>query len=240
MKFLSTVAVGLASMSATVMGSKYPYERLDKDNAVLLVVDLQDGLYNAVRDFEPVTFKESIIAHAAIGKLFNLPVVLTTSAEQGPNGPLPKEITDMYPNATFIKRQGEVDAWDNEDFRNAVKATHKTQIIMAGIVTDVCTAHLALSLRAEGYSVWANAEASGSSSTFVREISNDRMRHAGVQVVSLFSIICDLMRDWRNVPGAAEVLPYLDKYFPVYGMVARAHAAATTGGVLQPGEAGLI
>ncbi|KAL7905274.1 Isochorismatase hydrolase [Trichoderma velutinum] len=240
MKFLSTVAVALASMSATVLGSKYPYERLDKEKAVLLVVDLQDGLYNAVRDFEPVTFKESIIAHAAIGKLFDLPVILTTSAEQGPNGPLPKEITGMYPNATFIKRQGEVDAWDNKDFRNAVEATNRTQVILAGIVTDVCTAHLALSLRAEGYSVWANAEASGSSSTFVRDVSNDRMRHAGVQVVSLFSIVCDLMRDWRNVPGAAEVLPYLDKYFPVYGMVARAHAAAKTDGVLQPGEAGLI
>jgi hypothetical protein len=61
----------------------YPYERLDKEKAVLLVVDLQDGLYNAVRDFEPVTYKESIIAHAAIGKLFDLPVILTTSAEQG-------------------------------------------------------------------------------------------------------------------------------------------------------------
>lgn len=50
---------------------------------VVLVVDLQDGLYNAVRDFDPVPFKESIIAHAAIGKLFDLPVILTTSAEQG-------------------------------------------------------------------------------------------------------------------------------------------------------------
>ncbi|PTB65009.1 Isochorismatase hydrolase [Trichoderma citrinoviride] len=240
MKFFSTAAVALASLSATVMASRYPYERLDKDKAVLLVVDLQVGLYNAVRDFDPVTYKESIIAHAAIGKLFDLPVILTTSAEQGPNGPLPKEITEMYPNSTFIKRQGEVDAWDNPDFQAAVKATNKTQIIMAGIVTDVCTTHLALSLRDAGYSVWANAEASGTSSTFVREIANDRMRHAGVQIVSLFSIVCDLMRDWRNVPGAAEVLPYLDQYFPVYGMVARAHAAAKTDGVIQPGEAGLI
>lgn len=81
----------------------YPYERLEKDKAVglnlsnlslwrslmlthskvLLVVDLQVGLYNAVRDFDPVTYKESIIGHAAIGQLFDLPVILTTSAEQG-------------------------------------------------------------------------------------------------------------------------------------------------------------
>ncbi len=45
----------------------------------------------------------------------------------------------MYPNAPLIKRQGEVDAWDNADFRAAIKATNRTQIIIAGIVTDVCT-----------------------------------------------------------------------------------------------------
>ena len=43
----------------------------------------------------------------------------------------------MHPDAPYIKRNGEVNAWDNEDFRNAVKATGKTQIIIAGITTDV-------------------------------------------------------------------------------------------------------
>ena len=43
----------------------------------------------------------------------------------------------MHPNATFVKRNGEVDAWDNSDFRAAVNATGKTQIILAGITTDV-------------------------------------------------------------------------------------------------------
>lgn len=49
------------------------------------------------------------MAHAALGKLFDLPVIMTTSAQQGPNGPLPKEIVEMYPDAPLIKRQGEVE-----------------------------------------------------------------------------------------------------------------------------------
>lgn len=44
----------------------------------------------------------------------------------------------MYPNAPLIQRHGEVDAWDNAEFRAAVKATGKKQIVLAGIVTDVC------------------------------------------------------------------------------------------------------
>ncbi|KAI9734382.1 MAG: hypothetical protein M1834_002489 [Cirrosporium novae-zelandiae] len=165
---------------------------------------------------------------------------MTTSAQQGPNGPLPKQILDMYPNATLIKRQGEVDAWDNADFRAAVRATGKKQIIMAGITTDVCTAFLALSLRAEGYSVWANIEASGTTTPLIRDASNLRMQAAGVQLVSLFSIVCDLMRDWRNTPGSAEVLPWLNQYYPVYGYLAANHLAAIENGSIIPGEIGLI
>ena len=47
------------------------------------------------------------------------------------------EVLALHPNATLIKRQGEVDAWDNADFRAAVKATGKSQVIMAGITTEV-------------------------------------------------------------------------------------------------------
>ena len=43
----------------------------------------------------------------------------------------------MHPDAPYIKRQGEVDAWDNADFRQAVEATGKKQIIIGGITTDV-------------------------------------------------------------------------------------------------------
>ena len=66
------------------------------------------------------------------------------------------------------------------------------------------------------------------------------MQAAGVQMVSLFSIVCDLMRDWRNTPGAATVLPWLDQYMPVYGYLARGHLAAIENGTIIPGEAGLI
>lgn len=207
---------------------------------MLLIVDLQVGLYNLARDFDPTLYRDQILAYSALGKVFDLPVVMTTSAEEGPNGPLPREILEMHPDAPLVQRQGEVDAWDSEEFRQAVQATNKSQVIVAGIATDVCTTFLALSLREAGYSVWANAEASGTTSTLVRDISNDRMARAGVQIVSLFSIAADLMRDWRNVPGSSEMIPYFDKYFPVWGYVARGHAAAVNNGTIQPGQEGLI
>jgi len=134
MKFL----IYFATLFAICSGNKVHWERLEIDKAMLLVLDLQVGLYTLARDFDPTLYRQNMIAHAAIGKAFDIPVVLTTSSQNGPNGPLPKEILEMYPDAPLIQRQGEVSAWDNADFRAAVRATNRTQIIVGGIVTDVC------------------------------------------------------------------------------------------------------
>ncbi|KAI9163845.1 putative hydrolase YcaC [Paramyrothecium foliicola] len=239
MKFLSMLAMGLCS-TVVAASKKVKYERLDKSKAALLIVDLQVGLYGVARDFDPNLYRDQMIAHAAIGKAFDIPVVLTTSAEVGPNGPLPKEILEMYSNQTVIQRQGEVNAWDSKAFRDAVIATGRTQFIIAGIATDVCTTFLALSLRDQGFEVYANVEASGTTTALVRDVSNDRMAQAGVQNLSFFAIVCELMRDWRSKPGAQELIPFFDKYYPAWAYVARAHAHAIKGGVLQPGQEEII
>lgn len=162
----------------------------------------------------------------------------------------------MHEGKPLIKRNGEVNAWDNADFRKAVEATGKKQIIVAGITTDVrrtflilalnqrapiqvCVEFLTMSLVQEGYSVYVSAEASGTFNERIAREAFDRMRKAGVQIQSNFGLATDLMRDWRNTPGAVELLPYFDEYLPAYGFVARAHLAAAKNGTVQPGEEGL-
>lgn len=101
------------------------------------------------------------------------------------------------------------------------------------------TEFLALSLRAAGYTVFANTEASGTFSSRLAADANRRMENAGVILQGMFAIAMDLMRDWRNTPGSLQVLPFLDQYLPAYGFVARHHEAAVLNGILVPGEAGL-
>ncbi|KAJ8077817.1 hypothetical protein AAF712_011450 [Marasmius tenuissimus] len=227
MRVSFTLLAGAAAALTGLQGALgYTFERLDKNNTVLLIVDHQIGLFELVKDFEPVEFRNNVLAHAELGKVFNLPTVMTTSTETGPNGPMLKEVLDMHPEAPLIKREGEVNAWDNSDFRAAVKATGKTQVILASIVTDVCTAFLAMSLREEGYTVFHNSEASGTYNKRIANEANDRMKDAGVQNLSMFAIATDLMRDWRATPGLPELLPFFDKYFPVYGVLARNYNTA--------------
>ena len=122
-----------------------PYVRLDKNNAAVLLVDHQAGLLSLVRDIDPDKFKNNVLALADLARYFKLPTILTTSFETGPNGPLVPELKQMFPDAPYIARPGNINAWDNEDFVKAVKATGKKQLIIAGVVTEVCVAFPALS-----------------------------------------------------------------------------------------------
>ncbi|THH23073.1 hypothetical protein EUX98_g8103 [Antrodiella citrinella] len=227
-KLFLVLIVGLCSQTLA-----FTYDRLDKTNAMLLVVDHQEGLFQMARDQVPSAYKSSILAHAALAKVFSLPTILTTSADTGPNGPLPEEIVAMHPNSTFIHRQGEVNAWDNAEFQDAVKGTGKKQVVLAGITTDVCTSFLALSLVEAGFSVFANADASGTFNVRTADDANDRMRAAGVQILSTFAVACELMRDWRATPGQVELLPFFDTYLPEYGFLTRAHDAAVLNGTVS-------
>jgi hypothetical protein len=81
----------------------------------------QTGLFQLVRDYDVEAFKNNVLALAATAKLYGVPTILTTSLEKGPNGPLLPEIRALLPNATLIPRPGEINAWDNTEFVNAVK-----------------------------------------------------------------------------------------------------------------------
>jgi nicotinamidase-related amidase len=95
-------------MSRTRTPTDYTAERIRQNDSALLIVDHQVGLFQLTRDWDPTVFRQNMIAHAAIAKVFNIPVVMTTSTESGPNGHLPKEILDMYPDVEVVQRKGEI------------------------------------------------------------------------------------------------------------------------------------
>ena len=176
----------------------YKYKRLDKDNAAVLLVDHQSGLISLVQDFSPGEFKNNVLALGACAKYFKLPTILTTSFEDGPNGPLVPELKEMFPKAPYIPRPGQINAWDNPDFVKAVKATGKKQLIIAGVVTEVCVGFVALSAIEDGYDVFVVTDASGTFNEVTRHAAWARMQQAGVQLMNWFGVACELHRDWRN------------------------------------------
>ena len=181
--------------------------RLSVDDAVVLLIDHQAGLLSLVQDYTPDEFRNNVLALADTAKQFQLPTILTTSFEQGPNGVIMPELRAAFPEAPFIARPGQINAWDNADFVAAIRQTGRKQLIMAGVVTDVCVAFPALCALAEGYQVFVVVDASGTFNKSVRDAALMRMAQAGVVMTNWFAVACELARDWRNdMDGLARLL----------------------------------
>ncbi|KDE40754.1 Nicotinamidase family protein YcaC [Nitrincola lacisaponensis] len=204
-----------------------PYIRLDKDNAAVLLVDHQTGLLSLVRDIDPDKFKNNVLALADLAAYFKLPTILTTSFEDGPNGPLVPELKEQFSDAPFIARPGQINAWDNEEFVAAIKATGKKQLIIAGVVTEVCVAFPTLSALAEGYDVFVVTDASGTFNELTRDSAWQRMSDAGAQLMTWFGVACELHRDWRNdVEGLGQLF---SNHIPDYRNLINSFTTLTAG-----------
>ena len=196
------------------MASAFKYNRLSKEETAVLFVDHQSGLMSLVHDFSPGEFKNNILALADIAKFFKLPTILTTSFADGPNGPLIPELQEIFPDAPLIARPGQINAWDNAKFVQDVKDTGRRQLLIAGIVTDVCVAFPTLSALEAGYEVFVVTDASGTFNEAVRQAAWARMASAGAQLLNWFSVACELHRDWRNdIEGLGNLL---SSHIPAY------------------------
>jgi nicotinamidase-related amidase len=203
--------------------TNYKYRRIARNEAAVLMVDHQCGLIALVRDYTPGEFKNSVLALADMARYFRLPTVLTTSFEEGPNGPIMPELKEMFPDAPFIARPGQINACDNDDFVKAVKDMGRKQLLIAGIVTEVCVAFPALSALEAGYEVFVVTDASGTFDTASREAAWLRMTAARAQLVNWFAAASELHRDWRNdVEGFGKLLV---EHTPIYKALMTTHRA---------------
>jgi nicotinamidase-related amidase len=209
--------------TTTMTSTPFRYHRLSKEDAAVLLVDHQSGLISLVQDHTPAEFKDSVLALADVAKFFDLPTILTTSFEEGPNGPLVPELRERFPDAPYIARPGQINAWDNEDFVRAVRETGRKQLIIAGVVTDVCVAFPTLSAIEDGYQVFVVTDASGTFNRSVRDAALGRMAAAGAQTMNWFSVACELHRDWRNdVEGLGQLL---SQHIPNYRNLMTSYSA---------------
>ena len=153
---------------------------IDPDDAVMLLIDHQSGLFQTVNDMPMPKLRAPAAALAKMATLAGMPVITTASVPQGPNGPLIPEIHENAPHARYVARKGEINAWDNPDFVEAVKATGRGTLIIAGTITSVCMAFPSISAVHAGYRVFAVVDASGTYSKMAQEITLARIVQAGV------------------------------------------------------------
>ena len=198
---------------------------LDPNDAVVLLLDHQTGLFQTVKDVPIRELRANTVALARIAEQAKIPIIYTASEPGGANGPIMEELTAAAPSARYVARKGEVSAWDNADFVMAVEATGKKTLIMAGVWTSVCVAFPALMAKADGYKVYAVMDASGDVSEMAYDVTLARMTQAGIIPVTTNTILSETHRTW-NRPDAAQWGALYAELVPNYRAVAESYRKA--------------
>ncbi|MGY0611805.1 MULTISPECIES: isochorismatase family protein [unclassified Luteimonas] len=197
----------------------------DPNDAVLLLLDHQTGLFQTVKDIPLAELRANTVALAKIAVQAGIPVIYTASEPGGPNGPIMEELLEAAPDAIYVGRTGEVSAWDNADFVKAVEATGRKTLVMAGVWTSVCVAFPALQAEADGYNVLAVMDASGDVSKLASDAAMLRMANGGVVPVTTNTILSETHRTWNRKDAAAWGALY-SELVPNYRAVAESYQRA--------------
>ena len=198
---------------------------LDPSDTLLLLLDHQSGLFQTVKDITVAELRANVVMLARLASLLKIPVVTTASEPNGPNGPLMPEIHQSAPNAIYVPRKGEVNAWDNENFVNTVLGTDRKTLVMAGVWTSVCVMFPALDAKAAGFNVYAVIDASGDPSELTSRTTLARFAQSGIVPTSTNAVLSEMHRTW-NRPEAAELAKLYALVAPNYGAVIESYQKA--------------
>jgi nicotinamidase-related amidase len=182
---------------------------LTPQNAALVIIDFQPVQVASIQSRPKRELVANITALARIGKLYELPIVLSTvNVKTGRNQPTIHQITEVLTEVTPLDRTA-INAWEDEDFVRAVRATGRKKLIMAALWTEVCLVHPALDAIREGFEVYPVIDCVGGTSLEAHGLGVQRLVQAGGRPVSWVQLICELQRDWnreRTTAGFADIL----------------------------------
>jgi len=186
------------------------YERFNASNTAMLLIDHQVGTMGWMHSGPTDVMQRNTVALAKAAKITGMPVVLTSSQEDQAQGLLFPELQEILPEAyaARIKRTGVVDCFEDPAYAKAVKDTGRKNLILAGLLTEVCVVYPALSAKSEGYDVQVIADASGSGTKIGDDLALDRIRQADAGVASTIQILSEMVSNWSDSPGP-EILEVL-------------------------------
>ncbi len=188
---------------------------IDPNDAIMLLIDHQSGLIQLVKDIDLPRLRANAAALSKVSRLAKLPTFTTASVPDGPNGPLIPEIHGNNSDAIYIPRTGQINAWDNPKWVEAIEKTRRRTLIMAGTLTSVCMAFPTLSAVAAGYKVFCVVDASGNWSSMATAITLARIVQAGAIPIDTLAVLSELMGTW-NRPDAMEFAAVMAALMPNY------------------------
>jgi nicotinamidase-related amidase len=182
---------------------------LTPENSAVIVIDYQATQVGSIESTDKYRMVQNTVALVKLAKVFNIPIVVSTvNVKSGINGPTIPQIAHEVKDLPSYDRTT-INAWEDTEFLEAVKATKRKKLIIAALWTEACLLFPVLDALKEGYEVYPVVDAVGGTSIVAHDAALRRMEMAGAQPVSFMGLICEIQRDWargETVPGMLGVL----------------------------------
>jgi nicotinamidase-related amidase len=174
---------------------------LRPEDSVLVLIDHQPYQLANLNSHEPQMVINNTVGLAKAAKAFGVPTILTSVvAERG--GFLFPQITEVFPGQEVIDRTF-INTWEDKKTVDAIKATGRKQLVIAGLWTEVCVAMPAIQAIGEGWDVTVITDASGGVSVEAHQVAIQRMIAAGVNMMTWVALAAEWQRDWARDSAAA-------------------------------------
>ncbi|MCR6702653.1 MAG: hydrolase [Dokdonella sp.] len=189
---------------------------LRPEDSVLVLIDHQPYQLANLNSHDPHMVANNSAGLAKAAKAFGVPTILTSViAERG--GLIFPQITDVFPGQEVIDRTL-INTWQDPKVVDAVKATGRKQLIIAGLWTEVCVAMPVIQALGEGWDVTVVTDACGGVSTESHEIAIQRMIGAGANVMTWLAVAAEWQRDWARTEHVAELTEVLKQHLAGSGI----------------------
>jgi nicotinamidase-related amidase len=194
-------------------------ELLTPTNHTLVLIDHESQMAFPVANIPVESLRNNVGLIAAGSKIFKVPTIVTTVAEQSFSGPVFPEVSESYPKATsgYIDRTT-MNAWEDPAAFKAITGKGHKKIVIAGLWTSVCIVGPVLSAIADGYDVYVITDACGDVSKASHDMAIVRMSQAGAKMMTSTQYVLELQRDWARSETYKAVTDLFIKYGGAYGI----------------------
>jgi nicotinamidase-related amidase len=180
---------------------------LRPEDSVLVLIDHQPFQLANVNSHDPHMVVNNATALAKAAKAYGVPTILTSViAERG--GLLFPQITDVFPGQEVIDRTF-INTWEDRKVVDAVKATGRKQLIIAGLYTEICVAMPVIQALGEGWDVTVITDACGAFSVEAHQVAIQRMIAAGANMMTWLALASEWQRDHARTAHVAEFVDLL-------------------------------
>jgi len=171
---------------------------LTPKNAVLIIIDYQPVQVASIVSMDRKLLVDNIVRVAKIARAYELPIVLSTvNVNNGINKPTIHQLQEVLTGIKPLDRTT-INAWEDKEFVQAVKATGRKKLIMTALWTEACLTFPSLDAIQNGYEVYPVIDAVAGTSVEAHRAGLKRIIQAGGKPVSWVQLICELQRDWTR------------------------------------------